>query len=192
MFSLSKSSCILGAAAFCLAFAVSVSAQNKTPGGHYYASSTSSSSDTTFAKKAAEGGMAEVKFGQLAQEKGSSQAVKDFGKRMVTDHSKIDDQLKDVASKDSITLPAKLDAADQATYDRLSKLSGPAFDRAYARDMVRDHETDISQFKMEAADGHNSDLKNFASQTASTLESHLQLAKQMQQTVSGTSTPGAE
>jgi len=95
--------------------------------------------DATFAKKAAAGGIAEVKLGQLAQERGSSEPVKAFGKRMETDHSKAADQLKEVASKNNIALPTDMDKKDQATYDRLSKLAGTAFDRAYARDMVVDH-----------------------------------------------------
>ena len=92
--------------------------------------------DQQFADAAAQGGMAEVKLGQLAEDQGQNQAVKDFGKRMVTDHSKANDDLKTAAQKDNITLPDKMSAHDQAQYDRLSKLSGEAFDRAYARDMV--------------------------------------------------------
>lgn len=144
------------------------------------------STDTTFARKAASGGMAEVKLGQLAQEKGSSDAVKEFGRRMEADHSKAGDQLKDVASKSNITLPTDLDRKDQATYDRLSKLSGIAFDRAYARGMVADHRNDIADFKKEADTGTNPDLKNFASQTLPTLEDHLKQAREMEKSVEAT------
>lgn len=153
-----------------------------TTGG---SSTTSQTMDTTFARKAARGGMAEVKLGQLAEQKGTSSAVKDFGQRMVQDHSKANDQLKDVAAKDSIKLPNGLTKKDQATYDRLSKLSGSAFDRAYARDMVKDHEADISDFKTEASNGQNPDMKDFASQTLPTLQSHLQMAQQMEQSTGG-------
>jgi putative membrane protein len=86
----------------------------------------SAAGDAHFAKEAAQGGMAEVKLGQLAQEKGSNDSVKSFGKRMVDDHSKANDKLKEVASRESITLPNDLSAKDQATYDRLSKLNGAA------------------------------------------------------------------
>ena len=89
-------------------------------------------SDAHFAKEEAQGGMAEVKLGQLAEEKGSNDTVKSFGKRMVEDHSKAGDKLKEVASRESITLPTDISAKDQATYDRLAKLNGAAFDRAYA------------------------------------------------------------
>jgi len=129
--------------------------------------------------------MAEVKLGQLAQEKGSSDAVKSFGKRMVDDHSKAGDKLKEVASHESITLPSDLSAKDQATYDRLSTLNGGAFDRAYSRDMVKDHETDIAAFQKEANAGKNDSLKSFASETLPTLQDHLKQAKEMMKTVGG-------
>ena len=108
---------------------------------------SSGANDTTFAKKAAAGGIAEVKMGQLAQQKGTADSVKKFGARMVEDHSKAGDELKQAASQSNITLPTDMSAKDKATYDMLSKLSGAAFDRAYARDMVRDHEEDIAEFQ---------------------------------------------
>ncbi|HZV60326.1 MAG TPA: DUF4142 domain-containing protein [Candidatus Eremiobacteraceae bacterium] len=143
--------------------------------------------DTHFAKEAAQGGMAEVKLGQLAQEKGSSNSVKSFGKRMVDDHSKAGDKLREVASRESITLPSDISVKDQATYDRLSKLSGSAFDRAYARDMVKDHETDVAAFQREANAGKNDSLKSFASESLPTLQDHLKQAKDMMKSVGGAS-----
>jgi putative membrane protein len=145
------------------------------------------SSDATFAKHAAQGGMAEVKMGQLAQDKGSSDSVKMFGQRMVQDHSAANDKLKSVAAQESITLPTRLSAKDQATYDRLSKLSGHAFDRAYAQDMVQDHVNDIAEFKKEAANGTDSAIKGFATETLPTLQDHLKMARQMLHTVSPSS-----
>ena len=151
---------------------------------------TKSSADENFAKKAAEGGMAEVKLGQLAEEKGSSPAVKNFGRRMVQDHSKANNELKDVTSKENIPLPNEMDKSDQATYDRLSKLSGDAFDRAYARDMVKDHSKDVSEFQKEAKNGKDESIKNFAAQTLPTLQNHLDQARQMEQAVNQSSTNG--
>jgi putative membrane protein len=151
---------------------------------------TKSSGDENFAKKAAEGGMAEVKLGQLAEEKGSSPAVKNFGRRMVQDHSKANNELKDVTSKENIPLPNEIDKSDQATYDRLSKLSGDAFDRAYARDMVKDHSKDVSEFQKEAKNGKDESIKNFAAQTLPTLQNHLDQARQMEQAVNQSSSNG--
>jgi len=144
---------------------------------------TKSSADENFAKKAAEGGMAEVKLGQLAEERGSNPAVKNFGRRMVQDHSKANNELKDVTSKENVPLPNEMDKSDQATYDRLSKLSGDAFDRAYARDMVKDHSKDVSKFQKEAKSGKDESIKNFAAQTLPTLQNHLDQARQMEHAV---------
>src|SRR6185312_1533412 len=99
--------------------------------------------DKKFAMEAAMGGMAEVKKGQLAVEKASNPDVKAFGQKMVDDHTKANEELKEVASKESIDLPTSLDAKQQAMVDKLSKLSGAAFDKAYMKDMVKDHDTDV-------------------------------------------------
>lgn len=136
-----------------------------------------SPADRQFMIKAAEGGKAEVELGQLAQEKASSPEVKEFGQRMVTDHSQANDQLKQVAAQKGVTLPDKLNAKDRATKARLEKLSGVAFDRAYMKDMVMDHAGDVREFKMEAKTAKDTDLKNFVSQTIPTLEDHLKQAK---------------
>ena len=133
--------------------------------------------------KAAEGGMAEVQMGQLAQQNGQSQAVKDFGKRMVDDHSKANDQLKQVATQQGVTLPSDLNSKDKAEYDRMSKLNGDAFDKAYAKMMVSDHKKDISEFQREASAGSNPDVKGFATQTLPTLQDHLTMAEQMNSSV---------
>jgi putative membrane protein len=151
---------------------------------------TKSSADENFAKKAAQGGMAEVKLGQLAEEKGSNPAVKNFGRRMVQDHSKANNELKQATSKENTPLSNEMDKSDQATYDRLSKLSGDAFDREYARDMVKDHSKDVSEFQKEAKNGKDESIKNFAAQTLPTLQSHLDQAKQMEEAVNRSSSNG--
>jgi putative membrane protein len=136
-----------------------------------------SAADQSFVKKAAAGGMAEVELGKLATEKASNDDVKKFGQRMVDDHSKANDQLKQLASQKGITVPSDLEAKDKALKDRLSKLSGAEFDRAYMKNMVRDHNKDVAEFRKESKSAKDNDLKNFASQTLPTLEDHLKQAK---------------
>ena len=136
-------------------------------------SSSVSSSDQKFVKEAASGGMAEVELGQLAQQNGSSDAVKQFGQRMVTDHGQANDKLKSVVSQKGIQLPTKLNAKDEAIKMRLSKLSGKQFDDAYIKDMITDHQEDVAAFKKESSSGGDSDIKQFASDTLPTLRDHL-------------------
>jgi putative membrane protein len=155
-----------------------------TPGTQNEPMPTASTfSDEDFAKDAAQGGMTEVKLGQLAEDKGTSEAVKDFAKRMVEDHSKINAQLQDIASHEKLKLPAELSKKNQKTFDRLSSLAPDAFDRAYARDMVRDHQDDVAAFKQEASNGQNEAVKKFALQTLPTLEDHLKMAREMEQSL---------
>lgn len=141
-------------------------------------------SDADFAKAAAEGGIAEVKIGELAEDKASNKTVKDLSQRIVEDHTRANDALKSDASKENISIPTEMNARDRAAYARLSQLSGAAFDRAYTRDMVRDHEADIAVFRHEATEGKDASIKTFAAQTLPTLEEHLKEARQALQTVS--------
>lgn len=148
--------------------------------------SSPTTSKRTFIRKAAEGGLAEVQLGELAQQKAESPQVKEFGQRMVTDHSKANDQLKQVAEKEGITVPEKLSAKDEATKARLEKLSGAQFDRAYMATMVRDHTQDVSEFRTQANAEKDSAVKNFAAETLPTLQDHLKEAKSIDRQVAGT------
>jgi len=133
--------------------------------------------DSAWVMKVAKGGMAEVELGKMAAEKGSSDAVKHFGQRMVDDHSKANDELKTLAASKNITLPAEIGPEETALRSRLSKMSGAAFDRAYMKAMVSDHVKDINEFKMEAKSGRDADVKAWASKTLPTLEEHLKMAR---------------
>jgi putative membrane protein len=137
--------------------------------------------DQQFVKKAAVGGMLEVQLGKLAQEKGSSDAVKEYGKKLEQDHTKANDLLKEAAAKDGLTVPDSLDSKHQKKIDKLSKLSGEAFDKAFIKDAVKDHEKDISEFKNEAQHGTHANIKNFASETLPVLEGHLSMAKSLKE-----------
>jgi|SRR5215472_3668230 putative membrane protein len=150
-------------------------------------SSNLDSTDRKFVTAAAAGGLAEVQLGQLAQTKGSNQAVRDFGSQMVKDHSNANDQLKGIASNKGVAVADKMNAKDQALYDRLSKLSGSQFDRAYMDAMVRDHREDVSEFRRESRAGKDTDVKTFASSTLPTLEHHLQMAEQAQKQLGASS-----
>jgi len=143
------------------------------------------SADHRFVTEAAQGGMAEVELGKLAAEKASSSDVKQFGQRMVDDHTKANDELKSLASKNGWTLPSDIGAKNQAEKDRLEKLSGAEFDRAYMQHMTMDHKKDVAEFQKESNQAKNPDLKNFASKTLPTLQEHLRLAQDVHQKVGG-------
>jgi putative membrane protein len=129
-------------------------------------SSTLSEKDKAFMKKAARGGMMEVAMGRLAEQKAQSEDVKSFGKRMVTDHGKANDELKSIAAKKNVQLPSK-EPTEKWTSDK-----------AYMNTMVRDHEKDLAEFKKEANDGSDPDVKKFAEDTSKVIQEHLELAKE--------------
>lgn len=136
--------------------------------------------DATFIKKAAIGGMTEIDLGRIAAQKGHSEAAKEFGNRMVTDHSKANDELKSIASKLGVSVPDKVDAKHQATIARFGKMpAGAAFDKAYAKDMVDDHDEDVAEFEKAEKQVSNSELKKFISDTLPTLKEHLVMARKV-------------
>ena len=103
--------------------------------------------DKIFMTDAAEGGLAEVQIGQMAQQKGSSQEVKDFGRRLEQDHQKANDQLKTIAQQRHFSLPTDTDAKHKAAIAKLNGLSGAEFDKVFGRMMVKDHREDIKKFE---------------------------------------------
>jgi putative membrane protein len=133
--------------------------------------------DAGFVTKAAQGGMAEVNLGTMAAQKAASADVKTFGNTMVTDHSKANDELKQLAASKGVTLPADVGKENQDVADKLGKLTGAAFDKAYMKDMVEDHEKDVKDFEKASKSAKDPDLKAWAAKTLPTLQGHLKMAK---------------
>jgi putative membrane protein len=129
--------------------------------------------DATFYKKAAEGGMAEVELGKLAQDKSPTTSVKEFGAMMVADHSAANDKLEAIAAKKNIKLPASPSVGQMATKTKLEVLSGNTFDKSYIKGMVEDHQEDIKEFQTEATSGQDADAKAYAAATLPILKAHL-------------------
>lgn len=136
--------------------------------------------DRIFFEKAAEGGMAEVKLGQLATQKAQSPQVKQFAQRMIDDHSRANDELKQIAEKKQMTMPTAIETKDQALYSKLSKLNGQDFDKQYMQAMAKDHDQVVADFRKEASQGQDEELRQFASKTLPTLEQHDRMAKDIQ------------
>ncbi|GAC1431993.1 MAG: hypothetical protein NVSMB68_04400 [Thermoanaerobaculia bacterium] len=130
--------------------------------------------------KAAQGGMAEVAMGNMAASKATNAAVKAFGSRMVTDHSKANDELKQLATTKGLALPTDPGGEYRKTADALSKNNGADFDKAYIHDMIEDHGKDVNDFQKEAGNGKDADLRSWASKTLPTLQEHLRMARDAQ------------
>ena len=135
--------------------------------------------DKDFAMKAAEGGMMEVDLGQLAAAKATSNDVKDFGNRMVSDHGKANDELKAIAAQKGLTLLTQAGQEEKKTSNDLSQKSGTGFDKAYMSDMVKDHEKDAKEFEKAIKDLKDPDVKNWATKTLPVVQDHLKMAKEI-------------
>jgi putative membrane protein len=139
--------------------------------------------DQAFVKEAALGGMAEVDLGELASTKATDEKVKAFAQKMVADHGKANDELKALAASKQMMVPIALDAKHKATHDRLAKMSGRAFDRAYVTDMVADHRKDVADFTHQAMTATDPDVKAFAAKTLPTLQEHLTMIEDLSKQV---------
>jgi putative membrane protein len=129
--------------------------------------------------------MAEVALGKLALQNAQSDDVKKFGQRMVDDHTKAEQDLEGVASKNNWTLPSDVSTAQKAEQHRMGKLNGAAFDRAYMQMMVKDHVKDVAEFKKAAnSSTTNSDLRDYAKRTYPVLDDHLTNAKAVNDSLS--------
>ena len=137
------------------------------------------SGDRKFVTMAAIGGMTEVEASKLAQTKASNPAVKEYGAKMIADHEKASAELQSVASGKSVTPPGNLDKSHQKDVDKLAKLSGGDFDKAYMKQMVSDHKATVSLFEKESKSGKDADLQAFAGKTLPTLHDHLKMAQDM-------------
>ncbi|MBV8201429.1 MAG: DUF4142 domain-containing protein [Acidobacteria bacterium] len=139
--------------------------------------------DRSFVMAAARGGLAEVELGKLAASKATDPDVKSFGQRMVDDHSKANDKLRQVASQKGVPIPSDLDRKTRSELDRLAKLSGSEFDRTYVKMMVKDHVKDVAEFNREATRAHDSQVRQFVSETLPIIQDHLKMAKDLESKV---------
>ena len=145
------------------------------------------SQDRDFLMDAAMGGLMEVELGKVAAAQGTSDAVKQFGQRMVDDHGKANTELMTLATSKGITLPTQLDEKHREHVTKLQGMSGADFDRAYSKMMLSDHKKDVSAFEKESTKGTDADLKAFATTTLPTLREHLQMAQALNPAPAGNS-----
>lgn len=140
-----------------------------------------SAPDRQFAIKAAQDNIAEIELGQLASQRALNSEVKQFGQRMVRDHTQASAELKELATQKGITLPQDIGEENRKMKANLSKLSGVAFDEAYINHMVAEHNQDVSLFGRQSRQGNDPDLKAWAAKTLPILQEHLQLARSLSQ-----------
>lgn len=135
------------------------------------------SKDRDFLMDVAMDSMAEIELGRIAAQQGGSDAVKQFGQRMVDDHTKANTELMTLATSKGLTLPTSIDDKHRQGVTKLSAMSGADFDRAYAKMMLKDHEKVVSEFEKQSTRATDPDVKAFAGKMLPTLQEHLTMAR---------------
>jgi putative membrane protein len=143
------------------------------------AQSNASVTDRVFVKDAMQGGLAEVQLGQLTLQKSNNDQVKQFAQHMIDDHTKLNEEMKPVAQQLGVAIPTQVSKKDSKIIAKLQELSGPAYDQAYIKEMVKDHKGDLSQFQAEASSGQDQIVKDAAAQGSKVIAQHLQMAQQL-------------
>lgn len=156
------------AAASLIGFAAAASAAQLSP------------QDQQFVKQAAQGGMEEIQSGQLAEQKGASPAVKQLGQTLVTDHTMMNDQLKQVARQQGFEVPQSVDPEQRQEIQQMRQLSGAQFDKQFTNVQVQDHMKTIQAFQQEAQSTQDPALRNLAQSGIPILQKHLEMARQAQ------------
>lgn len=141
--------------------------------------STEAIGDKAFVISAADGGMLEVKLGELALKNAVTVKGKEFAKMMIKDHSKVNQELKSLADKKRIVLPSKVSDVKQQLYDSLSRFEGEQFDMMYMNMMIASHEETIGLYQAESVQGTEPDLKKWADSKIPALKHHLEMAKKL-------------
>lgn len=140
-------------------------------------------SDDGFVKKASQGGLFEVKVGELAQQRAQSPEVKQFAQHLVSEHQQANTALEQLAQTKGVKMETEVGGKYKQTISRLEKTKGQEFDKKFMEAVVKEHKGDVKDFKKQAEKGKDADVKNWAQQTLPALEKHLQMAQQVQQKV---------
>ena len=146
------------------------------------------SADMPFVREAASGNLMEIQLGQMAQNKASNPAVKQFAQRMVADHNNLQNQLTSVASTGGQSFTPTMDSRHQNQINRLQGLSGAEFDRNYMSLMIRAHQRDVNNFQSQSQSANSTQVRTLASNSLPVLQQHLSLAQQVGAQVGADST----
>ncbi|MDA8165966.1 MAG: DUF4142 domain-containing protein [Desulfobacteraceae bacterium] len=142
-----------------------------------HARTTFTKHDKEFATKAARDNLLEIELGKVAEQQAQAPEVKEFGTMIATDHGKANDELKEIAQRKNLTLPAELGPKGRKKVDELKKETGAKFDRMFMKDMVKDHTSDVKAFKKAIPRIKDPELKTWAENTLSGMKQHLKKAK---------------
>ena len=170
------------ASAAVTAFLLSATVGSTQAAAQVIAQQTVAASDSAFLQMASSLALLQAKLGKLAEDKGSSPAVREFGKRMVADYSKVNEELAAAAKQAAYPAPVML-RQHQQLYDRFVRMGGSSFDKKYMAEAVNDHGLAVNLYRQESESGRVASLKQLASSMLPTAEEHLTLATETARSV---------
>jgi putative membrane protein len=143
--------------------------------------------DRVFAVLVGAGGLAEVEAARLVEARASAPGIKQFAQRMIQDHGRANEELADLARQAGVTTPAQPDPEQRAMHDQLKSLSGRAFDVAYLRGQLVDHQKTMQLLLWEIGQGQHAGLQRYASGTLPAVMEHLDSVQALLAEATGTS-----
>jgi len=152
---------------------------------------TQASNQDSFMTEAAQSGMAEVMLGNLALQKSQNEQVRSFAQQVVTDHTAANTELTTLAASKNVTLPTAVSSKHRSAVEKLNGMSGTDFDKAFMKQMVKDHEAAVKLFSRESDRGTDADTKAFAAKNLPTLQNHLQMARTLNDSVKSMKSDGS-
>ena len=141
---------------------------------------TKSTDDSEFVQEAIRGNLAEIQMGELAKERAQSKDVRDYGRMLVDDHSKANQNAIAAAKSMNIAAPTEPSEQQKKEHDAIANMSGSQFDSLFMSHMIQDHRHDIAQYKAQAQSGRSSKATDYAKSTLPTLNSHFSKAQAVQ------------
>lgn len=139
-----------------------------------------SSGDRQIVMNMAQQHMAEIETSRMAQTKSQNAQVKNFAQQMIDDHTRALGEVRQLAQSRKLTVPSELDRTHKARVNRLARLEGEAFDRAYlAQAGVSDHKKSHDMLRKAEARAKDPELKALAARTLPIVDQHLNSAQQL-------------
>lgn len=146
--------------------------------------------DRRIMREIAQANLAEIKTSQLALERSQDPQIRQFAQRMIDDHTRLQEQLTELARTKDVQLPQQPDAKHQELSDRLAKLEGEKFDRTYRREVgEKAHKETHKMLERAQKQAQDPQLRAMVTQALPIVSQHLSLAENLQE--DGTRASGA-
>lgn len=127
----------------------------------------------TFVNMAASSGLYEVESSRLALQQATDDQTKQIAQKMVDDHTKANEELKQIAQTKNLTVPSQMMEKHRTQLEALQQAKGTALGSTYHQQQIAAHQEAVSLFERASKQLSDPELKAFAEKTLPTLQEHL-------------------